>query len=353
MRLPAFFSLLLINLMLSPLLAQERPNQPIREVELADPVSTPKVERLNAIGTLFPLSEVIIRPEVAGKIVGIHFKEGMKVEKDSVLIEFDARIQRADVDEMAAQAMIAQQTYERLEAAKAGSTAQKRDEAYAALVQAEAKLERAKTQLEKMSLTAPFTGMVGFKNFDLGDYVQVGTDLLMLSDNQQLKLEFNLPERVAHVVEVGQVVHFKVDNFPQKTFKATVYAISPQIEQEGRSIAVRAFYDNDDLSLIAGMFVRLTLHIPYGYDVLLVPEEAVFAQEGKHYVYVADATTNSQDDVYKARLQAVSIGERTQAQVEVIEGLKEGELIVSAGQLRIAEGDLIQGVTPPAPDDEG
>ncbi len=334
-----YLSIGLSLLMLFPMFLQAQDKA--TEVELEQSQLIPKSEEIYAIGTLFPSSEITIRPEISGRIIGIDFIEGRNVAKDDVLIRFDKRVQAANVVEAESKVMIAQQNYERFQAAKAGATAQMRDEAHATLLQAEARLEIAKADLEKMTIHAPFNGTMGLKNFDLGDYIQAGTSLVTLSNTDQLKLEFNIPERVAHIAKVGQQVEFSIDNFPHEMFEAEVYAVSPKIEQEGRSLAIRALYNNTDEKLISGMFTRLALKIPYGYDVVMVPEEAIVAQEGKHFLYIAEPIAGNENQ-YKALMREVELGERTRSHVEILKGLSGGELVIRAGQIRISDGATVQ-----------
>lgn len=311
-------------------------------VEVTKTEEIPKQEFIHAVGTLLPFEWVVIRPEISGKIVAVDFKEGTLVTKNQVLIKFDARMAEAKLKNSQANLMNAQQTVKRIEASKGSASAQQLDTARTSELQAEADIEMAEVELDRTILRAPFNGRMGLINQFVGSYVQAGSDLTTIVNTEKLKLEFNLPERLAHTVRVGQPLQFSVDNFPKKKFTAEIYALSPQIEQEGRSLTVRALYDNQDDALLPGMFSRISLEIPLGYNVIIVPEEAIFSAEGKQFVYKVVKENNQ----YIAKLTEVTLGERLSYAVEVIHGLQNGDHIVKVGQARLHDGSVINPVQP-------
>lgn len=311
-------------------------------VEVTDTQETPKQEYIHAAGTLLPYERVVLRPELSGKITAINFEEGAVVEKNQALIKFDDRLANAKLKNAEANLSNAEQNVKRLEASKGSATAQQVDAARTSQLQAEAELEMARIEVDHTTLTAPFKGKMGLINQYAGSYIQMGSDLTTIVNTEKLKLEFNLPERLAHTVELGQPLQFSVDNFPKKKFTAEIYALSPEIEQEGRSLIVRAIYDNHDQGLLSGMFARISLEIPLGYNVIIVPEEAIFSSEGKQYVY----RVVQENDQYTAKLTEVILGERSSYAVEIIHGLKNGDRVVKVGQARIHDGAKINPIEP-------
>ncbi|UNM94976.1 efflux RND transporter periplasmic adaptor subunit [Ignatzschineria rhizosphaerae] len=315
----------------------------VTDVELSEVVLQDKFEEIYAVGILHPYQEVIVRPEASGRIVNIAFKEGESVEEGDLLLALDSSIEAAELRETTARRVLAKQNLDRLLAAKGGSTAQARDIAQAEYEQAVANEAIAKAKYDRRFIYAPFSGTVGLKNVELGDYVQAGADIVRLLNIDQLRLEFNIPERVAHVVETGQNVKFTIDNFPNKLFAAEVYAVSPEIEQKGRSLTVLARFHNEDQSLIAGSFARLNLLVPLNYQVIIIPEESIFASEGAQFVYRAKPT--SDPDVFEAELVPVEIGQRSTFNVEILSGLNADDIVVKAGQVRIKDESLVRDVT--------
>lgn len=329
----------LMGMVFSPLLSMAK----VTEVELSEVVLQDKFEEIYAVGILHPYQEVIIRPEAAGRVVNIAFKEGGVVEAGDLLFELDSGIEAAELKERNARRILARQNLDRLLAAQGGSTAQARDMAQAEYEQAEANEAIAKTRYDRRFIHAPFTGTMGLKNIELGDYVQAGADIVRLLNIEQLRLEFNIPERVAHVVETEQNVNFTVDNFPNKLFTAEVYAVSPEIEQKGRSLTVLARFHNEDQSLIAGTFARLNLLVPLHYKVVIIPEESIFASEGAQFVYRANPVEG--EDYFESELVPVEIGQRSAFNVEILAGLGANDIVVKAGQVRINNQSKITDVT--------
>ncbi len=315
----------------------------VTDVELAEVVLQDKFEEIYAVGILYPYQEVIIRPEASGRIMEIAFKEGEEVKAGDLLFALDSSIEAAELQESSAKRVLAKQNLDRMLAAQGGSTAQARDVAQAEYAQAVANEAIARAKYERRFIHAPFAGTMGLKKVELGDYVQSGADLVRLLNIDQLRLEFNIPERVAHVAEQGQNVTFTVDNFPNKRFTAEVYAVSPEIEQKGRSLSVLAKFHNEDQSLIAGSFARLNLLIPLNYQVIIIPEESIFASEGAQFVY--RAVENAQGDGFIAELTPVEIGQRSTFNVEILSGLNPDDIVVKAGQVRIKDQSEIQDAT--------
>lgn len=329
----------LMGIVLMPLIAHAK----VTDVELSEVVLQDKFEEIYAVGILHPYQEVVIRPEASGRIVNIAFKEGEMVEEGELLLALDSGIEAAELKERSAKRVLAKQNLDRLLAARGGSTAQARDMAQAEYEQAEANEAIAKTRYDRRFIHAPFAGTMGLKNVELGDYVQAGADIVRLLNIEQLRLEFNIPERVAHVVETEQNVNFTVDNFPNKLFTAEVYAVSPEIEQKGRSLTVLARFHNEDQSLIAGTFARLNLLVPLNYKVVIIPEESIFASEGSQFVYRANPIAG--ENYFESELVPVEIGQRSAFSVEILSGLGADDIVVKAGQVRINNESHIADVT--------
>ncbi len=199
-----------------------------------------------AVGTLKSLQNVMLRPEVAGRILSLGFADGAQVRAGQVLIQLDDTLQRAEVQQSLAQRSVAQANHKRnRELVSQGFIAQRvLDESAAALQVAEAQLGLSCARLERMRLIAPFNGVVGIRNINVGDYVKDGADLINLENIGSLYVDYRLPERYQTKVVAGQVVEVKLDPFPGRLYKAKVTAIDPLIDANGRSIGVRASLAN-------------------------------------------------------------------------------------------------------------
>jgi membrane fusion protein (multidrug efflux system) len=302
------------------------------------PVETAKVQvgpiqrRLTAVGSLRSNESVILRPEVAGRIAEIRFDEGQRVEQGQPLVVLDDSIYRAEVEEAQASLELSRANYDRaIDLLKRGAgTTKARDEALAELRQDQAALELAKARLDKTVIKAPFDGVVGLRNVSVGDFVNVGQDMVNVEQIDPLKADFRVAEIYLGAVKPGQRIELRADAFAGETFAGEVYAIDPLIDESGRSIVLRARLPNSDNRLRPGLFVRVALVLNERNDAIQVPEQALVPQGTDQFVFrVVDG---------KAALTKVTAGIRREGMVEITEGLGPDDEVVTAGQLKIRDG---------------
>jgi membrane fusion protein (multidrug efflux system) len=321
-----------------PLIAAAAAQSPQSKAPPAVPVEVAKVktgtvvDEAGAIGTLVSNESVIVRPEVAGRITQIHFREGQRVEEGSLLFNLDDSVPRADLADANARLQLGRRNYERakeLFARKAG-TGRARDEAQSQLETARAAVQVAKARLEKMQIHAPFSGVIGLRKVSVGDYVTAGQDLVNLENISPIKVDFSIPERYLSALSTGLAVVVNADAFSDRSFEGEVYAIDPKIDPEARSIHVRALVDNADRLLRPGLFVRVKLQLSRRENAIIVPEEAIVPRGQDRFVFtVVDGT---------ARMTKVTLGQRRYGEVEIVSGLDRDAEVVVAGQLKIRDG---------------
>jgi membrane fusion protein (multidrug efflux system) len=312
-------------------------------VEVARVRTDTVIRDIPAVGTLRSIESVIIRPEVAGRIDQIRFKEGAPVASRDVLVTLDDDIVRSQLTEARASLNLSKANHERaaqLFRQKVGS-AQARDQALANMRVDEARVAVAEAQLDKTVIRAPFKGIVGLKKVSPGDYVNAGQDIVNLEQIDVLKVDFSVPELQLPALALGQTVNITVDALPGRSFAGKVYAIDPLIEAKGRSIAIRAHIDNADHVLRPGLFTRISVVTARIDGALVVPEEAIVPVGQESFVYrVVDG---------KAAMTKVEIGVRRPGEVQVIQGLAAGETVVVAGQIKLRDGVPVNPVTPGGP----
>jgi membrane fusion protein (multidrug efflux system) len=309
---------------------------------MAVPVETAAVQvgpiqrRLTAVGSLRSNESVILRPEIAGRIVEFRFEEGERVEKGQPLVLLDDSVWRTAVAQAQAALELSQANYERavdLLQRKAGTT-KARDEAFAQMRVDQAVLELARARLDKSVITAPFEGVVGLRKVSVGDFVDVGQDMVNLEQIDPLKADFRVAEIYLGAVRPGQRIELAVDAFPGETFAGEVYAIDPLIDESGRSIVLRARLPNAEGRLRPGLFARVTLVLNERDDALQIPEQALVPQGQDQFVFrVVDG---------KAMLTKVQVGIRREGMVEIVSGLGPEDEVVTAGQLKIRDGAPVQ-----------
>lgn len=311
-------------------------------VEVAKVAGSDFSDDVSAVGTLKSNESVVLRPETAGRIASIGFKDGALVARGAVLITLDSAIQDAELQQARANLALARSSHQRnveLVGRKFLSQ-QALDSSGATLKVQEAAVRLAEAKAAKMRIKAPFKGMLGLRNVSVGDYLKDGQDLINIEDVATLRVDFKLPEAYLGRISQGQTVEILSDALPGERFKAVLDAIDPMVDQNGRSISARARLDNAAGKLRPGMFVRVRLLFGERKGVLMVPEQAIVPGGQPAVFKVADG---------KAALVKVRLGVRRAAQVEVLEGLSEGDLVVTAGQLKLREGAMVKAVGEGAP----
>lgn len=296
-----------------------------------------------AVGSLRSNESVTLRPETAGRIASIGFKDGAAVERGAVLVALDDATQAAELAQARANLALAQATFKRNEElfAKKFISSQALDSAAATLRVQQAAVALAEAKQAKMRIRAPFPGVVGIRNVSVGDYVKEGADLINLEDMRTLKVDFRLPEAMLPRLKVGQSIEVVSDALPGERFTATLDAIDPLVDANGRAIACRARLDNSAAKLRPGMFVRTRLILEARDDVLMIPEQALVADPQQAFVFtVVDG---------KAKKVPVKTGLRRGVQVEIVEGLQAGDVVVAAGQMKLRDGAPVRDAEAPPP----
>lgn len=306
-------------------------------VETARVAAVDFVDEARAVGSLRSNESVVLRPETAGRIAQIGFKDGSRVAKGTLLVSLDAAMQEAELAQAKANFALAQSNFKRSEdlVAKKFLSQQSLDSAAANLRVQEAQVQLAAAKLERMRIRAPFAGVVGIRNVSVGDYVKDGQELINLEDLATMKVDFRLPELYLERLQKGQAIELVSDALPGEVFAATLDAINPLVDAGGRSIACRARLNNPGEKLKPGMFVRVRLTFGERKGALMIPEQAVVTG-GRPMVYqVVEG---------KAKAVPVKLGARQQAQVEVLEGLAAGDVVVTAGHMRLKDGAAVRAV---------
>lgn len=299
-------------------------------------------QALTALGSLRSDETVIVRPEIAGRIAQILFREGERVAKGAVLVKLDASVQQADLDKARANLVLSKSKFDRAEDLRKQGfiSSQARDEAENNLRVAQADVELMQARLSKLALHAPFAGTIGLRLVSVGEYVKEGQDIVNLESIDPLKVDFRVPELALSQVKDGQTLQVTLDAIPDRAYDGRVYAINPLIDANGRAVVIRAQVSNRDGKLRPGMFARVRLFTSEVKDSALVPEESLFPVGDDKYVY---KVVNG-----KALRQRVEIGQRRDGKVEITSGLAADDVVVTAGHLKIRDGAAVKVAEQPA-----
>ena len=288
-----------------------------------------------AVGSLRSRRSVVLRPEISGRITQLNFSDGQRVRKGQLLVQLDDQLPRAQVQQSRAELSIARANHKRNQELVAQGFISQRsvDESAANLEVAEAKLALAEATAQRLRILAPFDGVAGIRGVNVGDYLKDGADIVNVEDLDAVYVDFRLPERLQNKVKTGQTARVAFDALPGVQYSAVVLAINPQIDADGRSLAVRGCIDNRRLQLRPGMFARVTAVFGERSDANVVPEEAIVPDGAAPYVLRVVAGTEEGSQV--AKRTPVRLGARTPGFVEVVEGLSPMDVVITAGQQRL------------------
>jgi membrane fusion protein (multidrug efflux system) len=305
-------------------------------VEAAAARSDTVTDAILATGQIEALQSIELRPEVEGRLIQILVREGSPVLRGMPLFKIDDAELKAQVAQVSAERDLARQSLARtreLLGQKASSQAEL-ERAEATMRSNEAQLSLLNVRLERTLVRAPFAGVMGQRFVSLGDYVTKDTKLAALQTVSPQRASFQVPERYADQLKLGQQVSFRVASLPGRTFTGKVDFVDPIVQLPARSITVKARVANPRRELQSGMFIEARLATAVRPDAVVIPEDAILPLQGSSFVWVV---TNG-----KATRRQVELGVRTPGFVEIKKGVENNEQVVVGGQERLAEGTPVQ-----------
>ncbi|KGK27321.1 MULTISPECIES: efflux RND transporter periplasmic adaptor subunit [Pseudomonas putida group] len=313
----------------------------------------PWQERLPAVGSLKALQGVELSLEVEGIVKALHFDSGQQVKAGQLLLQLNDDQETALLGTAQADLGLAKVDFGR-GSQLVGDSAISRgefDRLTAQYRRNQAVVDQLKASKTKKSISAPFSGTIGIRQVDVGDYLAAGTVIATLQDTSSLYVDFNVPEQALPHLSLGQQVLVQVAAYPGQTFPASLSAINPKVEETTRNLLVRATMANPDSKLLPGMFTSLLILLPNPQPQVVVPESAITYTLYGNSVYVATPKKDKDgkplnDDKGQPQLTAeqrtVQTGERRDGVVVVSKGLQAGEQVVTAGQLKLTPGAAIR-----------
>ena len=317
---------------------------------------TQRVPRFaTAIGSLAAVHQVTITPEVGGKVTAIHFEPGATVKAGDPLVQLNDAPERGDLANYAAQARMATLSLERSThlAARQFASRETVDQNQSQLEQAKAQIAKTEAIIAQKLIRAPFAGRLGVRQIDLGQYVSPGAAIVTLTDLKELYVNFTLASSWRGQIALGQKVNVTADAFPGRSFAATITTIEPQIRTDTRTMAAQATLANPDEALLPGMFVNAAVVLPPEPDKVVLPETAVDYTLYGDSVYVVreEGSDANGKPVLKAHRTPVKVGPRWDGKAAILDGLKPGERVVAAGQIKLQDGAqvIVTGNPPPQP----
>ncbi|MDH4557182.1 efflux RND transporter periplasmic adaptor subunit [Pseudomonas sp. BN417] len=326
--------------------------QPPISVSAEKAVELPWQSRLPAIGTLKAFQGVDLTVEASGTVQDVLFLSGEKIKLGQPLIQMDSDVERATLATAEAELSLARVEFERGRSLVSRQNISKSefDRLASELQAATGKVAQLKALLDKKRIVAPFSGTIGIRQVDVGDFLSSGTTIATLQDLNTLFVDFFLPEQSAPLLAVGQKVRISVAAFPGEFFEGDVAALNPKVEESTRNLQVRAMLQNPDGKLLPGMFANLDVLLPGEQERVVVPESAITYTLYGNSVYVVSEKKNAEGQPEKGQdgqpqlvveRRFVETGERRDGKVVVQKGLEPGERVVTSGQLKLDNGSHV------------
>ncbi|OGT31436.1 MAG: hypothetical protein A3E87_03670 [Gammaproteobacteria bacterium RIFCSPHIGHO2_12_FULL_35_23] len=309
-----------------------------------------------AVGTLYSYESVNISPQQAGQVQEIYFKSGDIVQKGQPLLGQNIELNIQTLKSQQAQLALSKITYERyIPLAKKSFVSQSQlDQALAQYQEDEANVGQSEEIINEKTIRAPFTGKIGIRKVNLGQYVSPGDKLTSLQSLDPLRAVFYVPEQYFPDIKVGQAVKVTVEAYPGKEFPGKVVAINSQINSNTRNFSIEANIPNKNLELFPGMFANVTVILPAAKNVMVLPQTAISYNLYGNIVYVLTPapkgytipplpkkdrvkiqSNTPPKTVYIVKTAYVKTGEQRGNTVEILSGLKVGDLVATSGQLKL------------------
>ncbi len=296
---------------------------------------TPVNQTITISGTIIPFQETTLMPEVVGRVININLPEGSYVKAGTLLVKlFDGDLQ-AQLNKYQTQLEIASATLSRqTELLKVSGISQSDfDQTQLSVASIKNDIELTKALIRKTEVLAPFDGIIGLKNISVGAQVSPSTPLAVIREQDKLKLDFSVPEKYSSTVKTGSKVKFTVPGSDTK-FDAIVMATEQGIESTTRNLRARAIVSGNMESLIPGEFANVDLTLGEDQKAIMVPTQCIIPSErNKSLILVKSG---------KAKFVKVTTGLRQSSDIEITQGISEGDTIVVTGIMFLKPGSPIK-----------
>jgi membrane fusion protein (multidrug efflux system) len=294
---------------------------------------------LTAVGSLNAVQGVIVSAELAGKVVNISFEAGTTVKKGEILLRQDTSSEEAQLPGALSQVRLNRANLKRADQLmKDGIISQAdHDTAVSNTAQAQAQVDNIRATIAKKTVRAPFGGRLGIRQANLGQILREGDPIVTLQALDPIFADFSLPQQQLAQVRIGQTVRVTSDAMPGETIQGRISAISPQVDADTRNIKVEATLSNRGEKLRPGMYANIAIGLPVRQKVLSIPATSVLYAPYRDSVFVVDAGKDSK----VLRQQFVRLGATRGDFVAVIDGLKEGDTVVSTGVFKLRNGQAV------------
>lgn len=295
---------------------------------------------LNAVGSLVAVQGIFVTNEAAGKVRAIYFRSGEEVSQGDVLLELDDSVDQANLEGALAGRRLAEVRFNRLRdlLEKNAVSQADYDEARANLDNAEAQVSSQRELLQQKQIRAPFSGRLGIRQVDVGEYLSPGSPIVPLESLNPIYVDYSLPEKDLNRISVGQELTVTVKAWPDRVFRGEISAINPGIDPETRNVRIRGTLQNPEQLLRPGMFAQVNTLLPLRENVPTLPRTAItYATYGQSVFLIRE-----EGDGLVVESRQVVTGDVRDGRVEIVSGLEVGDRVVSAGQNKLRNGQPVR-----------
>lgn len=319
-------------------------SNPPQTVATITATTSPWQSSISSVGSIVAINGANISAEVSGIVDTINFKSGDNVPKGALLVTLRPNNDDAVLQQLQATAKLDGITYQRdLKQLQADAVSQAQvDTDRATFQSAQAQVAAQQALMNEKQIKAPFAGTLGIRQVDIGQYLSAGTQIVTLQQLNPLFVDFYLPQQELTKIKPGQSVQVSVDAYPGQNFPAVISAVNAAVDTTTRTAQVRATVQNDNLLLKPGMFTTVSIAVGTPHDLITLPQAAITYNPYGDTVYVVtDAKGSDGKDTLTAKQQFVQLGDTRGDQVAILKGLNQGDVVVTAGQLKLHQGSIV------------
>ena len=318
---------------------------PVETVSTTEVIKEKWERSVESVGSLRAVQGADLSTESSGVITKIYFENGQEVQQGAMLLELDHETESANLRSAEAEADLARTVYERTKRLRANNTVPQSDldAAESQLRKSAALVEQLKSTITKKQLVAPFSGRLGIREVNLGQFVDNGDTIVSLQSLDPVYVDFLLPQQLIAGLAVGKPLKLFTDVYPGREFDGSLTAINSEIDPVTRNIRLQGTLQNADGALRPGMFARVILTLGEAEEVIRIPATALLAAPYGDSVFVLEKET-AEDGTAKtvAKQRFVRIGRARGDFVSVVKGLQPGETVVSAGAFKLRNGTPVE-----------
>jgi len=320
----------------------KQPAQTVSTITVAPSSWTPGIE---AIGTANAKNGVDLTVQLSGIVQTINFKANQDVKQGDVLLEMESSIEKADVAAAQAESVLADQNLKRAQSLRTSGfgTVSDADSTEATASAKKAAVVKSQAVLDQKIVVAPFNGIIGISKVDLGQYLTPGTVIATLQQVDTMRVDFTIPELSLPMIKLGQTIKLG-QGMDSLDFTGTITGIDPKIDPSTRLVSVRAEVENPDHKLTPGQFVQVRVELPTEENIITLPQTTIVSSLYGDYVFAVRPAEKKEGEESKegenlvAQQVFVKIGRRFGEVAEITSGIKEGDVVITAGQNKLTAG---------------